>query len=113
MMLSKIIKIIIIIVMISALAWVGTCVYSNFISKGGAGGSLKLPDAEKATYSVYIENTGNLLLTDDYEMHGSEVGNRVFILHGFWELRGQEFEFITGEVVLDEAIFGEITVRRR
>lgn len=112
-MLSRIIKIIIIIALLTALAYVGTCVYSNFISKGGTGGSLKLPDMEKAAYSVYIENTGNLILTDDYEMHGSEVGSRVFILHGFWELRGQKFAFVAGDAVLDEAIFGEITIKKR
>ncbi len=76
-------------------------------------GQPDIPKVEEAAYSVYIENTGNLILTNDYELIGSEVGKRVFILHGFWEMRGQDFAYKDGELVLDEGIFGEITVKRR
>lgn len=72
-----------------------------------------IPKADEAAYSVYIENTGNLIMTDDYEVIGNEAGKRVFILHGFWEMRGQDFAHNDGELILDEGIFGEITVKRR
>lgn len=72
-----------------------------------------IPKVDEAAFSVYIENTGNLIMTDDYEVHGAEVGSRIFILRGFWEMRGQDFKYNKGELVLDEGIFGEITLKRR
>jgi len=109
---STIIKGIVLVVMLAALLWVGTCVYSNFIAKPDTG-QLDMPCKEDAAYSVYIENTGNLLLTSDYEQHGDLAGSRIFILHGFWEMRGQKFKFLSGDIILDESIFGEITVKKR
>jgi len=111
-MLSGIIKVILLIVVLAFLAWVGLTCYSNLIAKPNTG-QADIPEKEEASYSVSIKNTGNLILTDDYEVHGSEVGSRVFILHGFWELRGQDFELVEGDIILDEAIFGEITIKRR
>jgi len=111
-MLSGIIKVIILVAVLVFLAWIGLTCYSNFIAKPSIG-QTDIPEKVEASYSVHIKNTGNLILTDDYEVHGSEIGSRVFILHGFWELRGQDFEFIESDIVLDEAIFGEITIKRR
>jgi hypothetical protein len=108
---STIIKAIIIIVMILAIAYGGLCVYSN--CQGPDTGQPGMPDPDKATHSVYIKNTGGLILTSDYEVQGTEVGKRIFILHTFWEMRGQKFKFVDGDIVLNEAIFGEITVKRR
>jgi len=73
----------------------------------------KMPDVEKAEYGVHIENTGNLLLTNDYEVHGTEIGSRVFVLHSFWEVSGNSFKYRPGGIVLEEKVFGKITVRRR
>ena len=111
-MLSNVIKVIILGVVLVFIAWIVLTCYSNFIAKPSMG-QTDMPGQEEASYSVYVKNTGNLILTDDYEVHGSEVGSRVFILHSFWELRGQGFEFVEGDVILDEAIFGEITIKRR
>ena len=72
-----------------------------------------MPDQSEAQYSVHIKNTGGMLLTDDYELHGGTTGARVYILHGFWEMSGKDFKFRDRDVILDEAIFGEITIRRR
>lgn len=72
-----------------------------------------IPKSDEAAYSLSVKNTGKLLLTDDYEVMGVDVGSRVFILHGFWELTGQDFKFKPGDIVLDEGIFGEITLKRR
>lgn len=112
-MLSSIIKIIILIAIVGVLALVvGPCVYFNFLEKSEAS-QPEMPKQDKATHSFYIENTGGLILASDYEQHGEKVGSRIFILHGFWEMRGSKFKFVDGEVILDENIFGEITIKRR
>lgn len=110
-MLAKIFMVVILVIVIVFVGWIGLSVYSCFARQDT--GQPNMPNQEKASYSVYIKNTGNLILTNDYEMHGAEVGTRIFILHSFWELRGKEFKFVEGDVVLNEAIFGEITIKRR
>ena len=111
-MLSKMIKIIILVVLLGILFLVGTCVYANFIQKPDLG-IPELPDAQDAGYSVHIKNTGGLLLTNDIEIFGEEEGSRVYLLHGYWELSGQDFVFRDRDLVLNESIFGKITVRGR
>lgn len=111
-MLSTMIKLIILGAMILFIAWAGLCVYSNFIAEPDTG-MPKMPKVEEAQYGVHIENTGNLLLTNDYEVHGEEVGNRVFIIHSFWEVSGKDFKYRPGDIILEERIFGKITIRRR
>lgn len=110
-MLAKIFMVVILVIVIVFIGWIGLSVYSCFARQDV--GQPNMPNQEEASYSVYIKNTGNLILTSDYEVHGSEVGSRIFILHTFWELRGKEFKFVEGDVVLNEAIFGEITIKRR
>lgn len=100
------------IVLLAVIGYVGATVWSCAIG-GNNPGQPDIPKADEAAYTVYIENTGNLIMTNDYESIGSEVGKRVFILHGFWELVGQDFKYKNSELVLDEGIFGEITVKRR
>jgi len=108
---SKSILIIILIVIILIVAWMGLSIYSCYDRQAISG--TDIPDRSKAAYSVYIENTGNVIYTDDYEVHGSEVGSRIFILEGFWEISGKEFIYRDTEIILNEAIFGEITIKRR
>lgn len=111
-MLSTMIKVIILIAMVLAIAWGGLCVYSNFIAEPDTG-LPEMPDAKEAAYGVHIENTGTLALTNDYEVHGDEVGNRVFILHGFWEISGGNFKHRQRTLIFEEKIVGKITIRRR
>ena len=111
-MLSTVIKLIILVILLALVAWIALSVYSCF-NRTTDTGLPDMPDPEEVTYSVYVENSGNLLLTDDYEVHGVEVGKRIFILHSFWELSGQKFKFKNADIVLDEAIFGVITIKRR
>jgi len=112
-MLSKIIKVIILIAIVAVLAVViGPCVYYNFIDKPD-NGMPDMPDQDEATHSFYIENTGGLILASDFEQHGEVIGSRIFILHGFWEMRGNKFKFVEGDVVLNEVIFGKIELKRR
>ena len=111
-MLWKFVQWIFIIALVIGIAYVGLVVWTCNVGPTNPN-QPDIPNAEEAAYTVYIENTGNLIMTDDYELIGSEVGKRVFILHGFWELRGQDFVYKDSELVLDEGIFGEITVKRR
>lgn len=112
-MIKRIIMIIILIVIVAVLALViGPCVYYNFIDKPDTG-MPDMPRQEEATHSFYIENTGGLILASDYEQHGEVVGLRIFILHSFWEMRGNKFKFMEGDIILDESIFGKIEVKRR
>ena len=102
------------IILLALLAVIGYVVLMVLQCQGTLGPNQPdIPKVDEAAYSVQIKNTGNLLFTDDYELVGSEVGKRVFILDGFWEMRGQNFKYNAGEIVLDEGIFGEITVKRR
>jgi len=104
---KKMILILVLLVIVAVLFWIGMSVYANFFQKPE--GSLpEMPDIEKATYSVLIKNTHNLLLTDEYEKQGT-----IYILDGYWQLMGQKWEYRDSRLVLDEAIFGTIEVKRR
>ena len=103
---------IVLILLVALVAWIALSVYSCY-NRTNDTGLPEMPDPDEVTYSVYIENSGNLLLTDDYEVHGVKVGSRIFILHGFWELSGQKFDAKNTDIILDESIFGEITIKRR
>ena len=110
--LKRMLLIVIVIILILGLLWVGTCVYANFF-RATPGELPTLPNIGKAAYTVIIENTGNLLLTNKYEQMGHSTGGRIFVLHGFWELTGQGFEYRASDLLLDEGIFGIITIKRR
>lgn len=105
-------KVVFVIVIIAVLGYGSVVVYFNFIHEPDTGRP-DMPDEKEATHSLYIENTGGLILTSDYEQHGEVVGSRIFVLHGFWDIRGDKFQFVEGDIILNEAIFGEITVKRR
>ena len=111
-MVSTILKWVILIIMLGLLFMVGTCVYANFIREPDLG-IPELPDTQDAQYSVHIKNTGGLLLSSNIDRYGEDIGNRVFILHGYWELSGQDFIYRDQDIVLNEQIFGQITVRAR
>ena len=107
---GKFILIIIGIIFLCGLAYV---IFSVAVTCGGPDTNPHdMPDADKATHS-FSWSSGGLAFSSDYETHGSEVGKRIFILHGYWELRGQKFKYLDGDIVLDENIFGKITVKRR
>jgi len=111
-MLSNIIKVLIIISIIAGVGYAAVTVYSC-ITHEPSTGLPDMPDAKDAQYGVHIENTGNLLLTNDYEIHGTEPGSRVIVLHTFWEVSGNKFKYRQTILVLEEKIFGKITIRRR
>lgn len=109
---GKVIIIIVGIVVVLFISWIGLSIWSGACA-GPANNQPDMPCKEDATHSFYIENTGGLILSSDYEQHGHEAGSRLFILHGFYEMRGNKFKFVNGDIMLNENIFGEITVKRR
>lgn len=107
---SVIIKVFALVCLILAVAYLGTCVYSNVVSPKST--TPKVPDVEVATYAITVENTGMLLFAKKYELSGAP-GKRVIILTGYWEMVGQGFKYRDSMIVLDEKVFGTITIRRR
>ncbi len=107
---KTIIKVIMIIVLIVALAYGGACVYSNFFANNSG---IDAPSDSEARYSLLIKNTATVILTDDYEVFGEGVGSRTYRLRGYWELIGSEYQYRDSDIVLAENIFGEIIFKRR
>lgn len=108
-MLSRIIKIIIIIALIGVIGWGGLCVYAN--TRGfdeGQDFKPRLPAAEQAAFVVTFKNR-TALLTDNYD----KTGESRYILHGYWELVKDKYVYRDIDLPLDERTFGKITVRKR
>ena len=109
---KRIIKLLMIIVLIGVIAYGGMCVYGNFFGPDAVP-SYEVPSKVDASYSLVVKNTATVILTNDYEAFGNEVGSRVFYLYGYWELIGREFKYVEDTLVLSEQTFGEIELKRR
>lgn len=113
-MISKIFKVIALIGLVALLAYAGACIYGNFIAKPEpVPGQIEMPKADKAAYFLVVKNTATVILTNDYEQFGDKVGERTFVLHGYWELVGSAFSYRAHDIILQEAIFGEIALKKR
>ena len=112
-MLSRIIKIGLICLILLGILYFGACVYDNFFGKHTLAGAVEMPDAIEAAYSLTIKNTGGLIFTSKYEEFGEKPGERIYVLHGYWELIGQEFRYHERDLIMNEQIFGEIILKRR
>lgn len=110
---KMIIRILVIILMIGFIAYFGMCVYSNFFSPEATAGQYDMPSSKEAAYSLLVKNTATVILTDDCEVFGSDIGSRTFYLTGYWELRGSKFEYVDATLSLPEQVFGEIIMKRR
>lgn len=109
---GRLIKIIMLVVLIATLAYLGTCIYGNFFAPGVNSG-VDMPDSKDARYSLVVKNTATVILTNDYEIFGDDIGKRIYILHGYWELVGNEFKYYKGDITLPEEVFGEINIKIR
>lgn len=112
-MLSKLIKIVILVGLVLFVAYFGITVYGNFFMSSAPPGTIEMPEVNKAKYTFYIKNTGNILLTSEYEQFGDKAGERTFTLHGFWEASGQEFRYKERDLTITEQTFGVIQVKQR
>jgi hypothetical protein len=104
---GRILKIVMLVGGILALAYMGSCTYANFFNKPDTS-TYKMPEIKTAQYDVYVENTGNLLMTNSYDTYG-----KIIVLHGFWELVGREFKYRKTDLTLDQKIYGTITITKR
>ena len=107
---KRIIRLMFIVVFLGLLAYFGACVYGNFFANQSG---IDAPSDNDAQYSLVIKNSATVILTNDYEVFGEEVGSRTYRLHGYWELIGTEFEYRDSNIVLSEQTFGEIILKRR
>lgn len=106
-------KFAIFLLIVVVLGYVGITVKSCLDNQNTVELGPELPRVESASHSFYIENTGNLILASDFEQHGTTPGKRIFMLSGRWEYVGTAFRYNPNQLVLDEHIFGVITVKPR
>ena len=78
-----------------------------------APGEIKMPDSKEAQYSLTVKNTGTVVLSNAVEVMGEKVGARTYILQGYWELQGSKFVWKSGQLVMSEKVFGEVTMKKR
>lgn len=98
--------------MVVFIAYFGMCIYGNVKNPDNDTG-LEMPSKKDAEYSLVIKNTATVILTDEYEVFGSEIGNRTYYLAGYWELKGNDFVYRDSTITLSEQVFGQIDVKRR
>ncbi len=111
-MLNKTLKLLAIVGMLVGVAYLGTCAYANFFMPSKTTGNTPPPPKlESAHYSVTIETNGKVLFTDNFEKYGTIQST--YVLHGYFEQSGREFKFRNHDIILDEKVFGKITVKER
>lgn len=103
-------KWIIIPIIVVGLAYAGVTCYANFVDKGSSSG---VPDPAKARFTLRIENTGGMILTNKLNQEGDTPGQRVYTATGYWEFVGKKFLYRNETLILEEKIFGLIKVGRR
>lgn len=101
-------KIVILIILLAALMWVGTCAYANIVERLGDNHP-KMPSIDKARYTVTIRSIGETYLTNKY----TKLSDNQYILHGYWEIRDNKYRYRALDLSLDEYYFGDILIERR
>lgn len=108
----KIIKFLFLFVVLVVIAYVGITIYANLSHSELP--EISVPKLSDASYSIYIQNTGELFYTNSLEQHGDTPGSRLYVLSdGYWQLAGKKFVYNSSSMILDEHIFGVITFKRR
>lgn len=105
-------KIFFILLIVVAVGFVIFTILGNTIWKGDDG-KVTTPDIKQAPYAITVNNTGHTFLTKNYERFGDTVGSRTYVLHGYWELQGRNFNYKSSEFVISEKVFGEVTAKKR
>lgn len=108
--LSITIKILIIFFLILAVGWAGTCAYANFFHKDTPQlNTPKMPEIDKAGYTIYMKATRQTILTDDWQ----EGRPGIYLIKGYWEVIEDEYKYRDSNLTLNEEYFGEIIIRKR
>ena len=98
------------IIIAAVVVFAGITIWGNLAP---APGEIKMPAAKEAQYSLSVKNTGTVLLANSVEVMGEAVGNRTYILHGYWELQGSKFVWKSSQLVMSEKVWGEVTMKKR
>ena len=101
-------KIVILIILLAALMWAVTCAYANIVERLG-NDSPKMPSIDKARYTVTIRSIGETCLTNKY----TRLSDARVILHGYWEIKDNKYQYHDIDLTLDEYYFGDILIERR
>ena len=109
----KLLRIILYIAIGIGVLYAGVTCYGNITTKKDAQGLPELPGKAQAAYFVRVTSTGGMLVTNDYDQHGDVVGQRVFVLHGYYEYTKKGYEYRDMDITLKEKIFGQIDIKRR
>jgi hypothetical protein len=104
-------KIILGLIITAAVVFGGLTVWGNFFANKT--GEVKMPTQKEAAYALTVKNTTTVLFADKVEVMGEAVGNRTYILNGYWELQGSKFVWKSGQLVMAEKVWGEITMKKR
>ena len=108
-MLNALIKVIIIIILLLGLAYGGITIISC-ANYGKVDGEIKMPSERRASHTIYFENTGGMILADDF-IEDQAAG--VITVNGYWEISGDRYVYKDNNITIDEAIFGPVTVKPR
>jgi hypothetical protein len=103
-------KLILILVVVFIVAGIGITIYANVFTFSGpdsTGGNI-VPKQQDAIYQVVITNTQKVYFTNLYNLTG-----KVYILHGYYELVGKAYVFRNRDLILDQTIYGPISVLPR
>jgi hypothetical protein len=104
---SKVIKVLLILVLLATLLYAGSCVYANV--KALSANPYKIPAVDDARYSVTVINTSSTYFTSDIENAGG-----VIVMRGYWYFNGDKYEYNKADSpALDPGYFGEIKVKER
>ena len=91
---------------IFGIAWVGLSIYANFQEYNFVE-IKKEPSVEKAQYEFKIVTTGEVLLTEDFDSVTSGTRDK-YILHGYYKVTGDKWQYSKNDLTLDEKFFGPI-----
>lgn len=80
----------------------------------GGDHEVKQPDFNRAQNYLIFKVTGRRIYVNDVSVVPSKApGKEIYIpVGGYWEMREGKYVFIDRPVPLDEAVFGEIELRR-
>lgn len=95
--------------------FMGLSIWANVAENSDITGLPRMPAASKAQYTIELRTTGDVLLTNDYDV--AESPNNpdmlLYTLNGFYRVENDKWKYDESDIPLDEYYFGEITPNRR
>lgn len=109
--LSAYIKVVLLAVIALVILWAGVSVYANATAKHNQRPQAipPLPQVTQAHWVFIVKATGETLLSNEK----TDIGPGSYVLHGYYELNSNEWEYHPGNLRLNEKYFGPIKVIKR